>query len=168
MVRLGGKLETEIARKFLFNSDGTVRPFGLLLDIMWNDGAGHKHLAVFICYLIKNDDNKGELFLLCLTPLIDATTSDAMSKIRTISTALKGLALTLKHVSFIVADNTSVNSCIARKIKKHMIWCKSHVIALGMKEFLNGHRGKWFKVSNLVFKESYLDLIDRVSAYTSP
>ena len=130
--------------------------------------ASVKHLAAFICYLIKNDDKKGELFLLCLTPLIDAATSDAMSKIRTISTALKGLALTLKHVSFIVADNISVDPCISRKIKKHMIWCKSHVIALGMKEFLNGHRGKWFKVSNLVFKESYLDLIDRVSAYTSP
>ena len=120
------------------------------------------------CYQIKNDDKKGELCLLCLTPLIDATTSDAMSQIRTISIALKGLALTLKHISFTAADNTSVNPCIARKIKKPMIRCKSHVIALSIKEFLNGHKGKWFKVSNLVFKESYLDLIDRVSAYTSP
>ena len=103
------------------------------------------------CYQIKNDDKKGELCLLCLTPLIDATTSDAMSQIRTISIALKGLALTLKHISFTAADNTSVNPCIARKIKKPMIRCKSHVIALSIKEFLNGHKGKWFKLRNHIY-----------------
>ena len=69
------------------NSDNTVRPFGLALD-MWDDGAGHKYLAVYIIYQNLNDGKRGEIFLLCLTPLIDPTTCDATIQIRTISIAL--------------------------------------------------------------------------------
>lgn len=87
--------------KFMKHQSGAVRPCGLMFDI-WDDGKGHKYIAVFIVYdneeFMLNKDDPGELrmgmFLLCLTPLLDPATSTGDAQIATITEALKSVGLT--------------------------------------------------------------------------
>jgi hypothetical protein len=119
--------------------DGSFRPYGLMFD-MWDDGMGHKFIAVFIVHQSRTDSTKPELFLLCFTPTLDPSTSDGDSQIETIEAALDAIHFTWATVLFIVADNTAVNPSIAGKTGRHFIGCKSHMLALFVKKSLRPYQ----------------------------
>ena len=108
--------------------------FGIMFD-MWESKTGSKEIGVF---LVKAGQvtNESKVFLLCLTPLLDDTTSNGASQIETISIALDAVNLNWDDIAFIVADNTSVNPSIARRVDNPLVGCKSHVFALVVNEFL--------------------------------
>jgi hypothetical protein len=76
-----------------------------------------------------------EIFLLCVTPLIDPSSSDGDEQIKTIEASLERIDLIWDDVIFILADNTAVNPSIARKVG-----CASHRLALGVKRMLKTFR----------------------------
>lgn len=145
---------------------GKVKPFGAMLD-MWDDGAGRKDLAVWIVWPNENykpdeedTDHDGvvkvlphKAHLLCLTPLLDMSTSSGDSQIATITEALLRVGLTWEDLLFINADNTNVNPSIARKVKKPLIGCRSHIIALGVESLLTKYKREK--------PEDHMKIIDR-------
>lgn len=119
----------------------------MLFD-MWDDGSGTKELGVFLSY--PDDDYvAAEYFLLCCTPLLDETNCNGNNQIETLRVALLGLDLTWKDILVIIADNTSVNPSIARKLKILMIGCQSHVLALAVKEYTTDYSEVISKLHNL-------------------
>ena len=116
-------------------------PRSLVFD-MWDDEAGTKYIAVFLAEPtdLKVDEAGCKSFLLCLCPLDDETSADGDNQIATtITGALRGLGLTWEDIICITADNTGVNPSIARKVRKPLVGCKSHVLALAVQSFLQEH-----------------------------
>lgn len=112
MIEVGLEIEKEF-KIWVRDENNVVKPLVMMTD-MWDDGAGHKQLGVFL--LTPNQTfEQAEFFLLCLTPLLDESTSDGDSQIDTISEALGRVGLTWDDILLFEADNTSVNPSIARK-----------------------------------------------------
>ena len=135
---------------------GQVKPFVLMLD-MWDDGSGRKDIACWLVFENENYEEEEESdeiienevktlpfkqYLLCLTPLLDASTSNGDSQIRTIEEALRRVDLKWSDVLLVVADNTNVNPSICRKQSKPLIGCRSHIIALAVKSMLAKYEKK--------------------------
>jgi len=91
-------------------------------------------------------------FLLCCTPLIDETNCTGDNQIVTINKALESFHLGWADILFIIADNTSVNPSIAKKVKKPIIGCQSHVLALAVKEYCKEHISLLVKMNDLCKK----------------
>ena len=120
-----------------------------MLDI-WDDGSGRKDIACWIVVFenenYKEDEQSADIdaktdlpfkqYLLCLTPLLDASTSNGDSQITTIAEALRRVSLKWSDVLLVVADNTNVNPSICRKQSKPLIGCRWHIIALAVKSML--------------------------------
>ena len=70
-------------------------------------------------------------------------------QIVTINKALESINLQWDDILLIIADNTSVNPSIAKKVKKPMIGCQSHVLALAVKEFSKAHLPLLLKMNDL-------------------
>lgn len=104
---------------------------GLIFD-MWDDGAGTKQLGVFLCFP-NIDYSVAQIWLLCLTPLQDETNSTGENQVATINVALGRIGISWERILFIVADNTAVNPKIARLAKVYFVGCRSHVLALAVK-----------------------------------
>ncbi len=117
-------------------SRGEKFVFGLCLDL-WDDWNGTKDLGAFLIEPNVLVPAEPETFLLCMTPLLDKTTSNGDAQIATIELALGRLNLTMDDVVFLVADNTNVNPFICRKLNKPLIGSKSHVLGLAIKELLS-------------------------------
>ena len=118
----------------------------------WDDRAGTKYIAVFIAepHDLHEDEAGAKSFLLCLCPLDDETSVDGDNQIATITGALRGLGLTWDDIVCITADNTGINLSLARKVKKPLVGCKSHVLALAVKSFLQEHSDILDRVQSLM------------------
>ena len=124
---------------------------GLMYD-MWEDGSGTKLLGVFLV-LPDTTYKKPEIYLLCLCPLEDETNSSGDNQITTIKTHLETIGLEFRDIHFLIADNTSVNPSISRKVMIPLIGCKSHILSLALKkEFLIPFEGLINKVNALCTK----------------
>ena len=146
MRKVGDRIELFVKTKVIRHK-GDVKPLAMLFD-MWDDGSGTKELGVFLSY--PDDDYvAAEYFLLCCTPLLDETNCNGDNQIETIRVALLGLDLTWTDILVIIADNTSVNPSIARKLKIPMIGCQSHVLALAVKEYTTDYSEVISKLHNL-------------------
>lgn len=90
---------------------------------------------MYLCYPDK--DYEGPVyFLLCCTPLIDETNCTGDNQIETIEIALTSMNLNWDDIMIIIADNTTVNPSIARKVRLPMIGCQSHVLNLAVREYV--------------------------------
>ena len=136
-----------VSTTIIRNKNGLVVPLVMLFD-MWDDGTGTKQLGVYLCYPDSSGDHP-IYFLLCCTPLIDETNCTGDNQIVTINKALESFHLGWADILLIIADNTSVNPSIAKKVKKPIIGCQSHVLALAVKEYCKEHISLLVKMHDL-------------------
>ena len=80
---------------------------------------------------------------------MDETNCTGDNQIVTINRALESINLVWDDILFIIADYTSVNPSIAKKVKKPMIGCQSHVLALAVKEYSKEHLHLLLKMNDL-------------------
>jgi hypothetical protein len=76
------------------------------------------------------------MFLMCVCPLIDETNCTGENQIETINISFQQLNLTWDNIMIVEANNTNVNPKIARLVGKPFMGCKSHLLALAVKKFL--------------------------------
>ena len=76
---------------------------------------------------------------MCVCPLIDETNCTGENQVATINISLEQLNLTWDNITIVEADHTNVNPKIARLVSKPFIGCKSHLLALAVKKFLEGN-----------------------------
>ncbi len=71
---------------------------------------------------------------------MDESNTSGLNQIATINKALDRIHFTWEQILFNCADNTSVNPYIARQVGKEQLGCKSHVLALAVKQFLSPYQ----------------------------
>ena len=125
-IRIGCLVESNFSNRRKPN--GEKQKYVLLLD-MWDNGSGGKMLAVFLGYPDASEE-RCELFLLCCTPLLEEDNATGDNQIATIAEALRRCNIEWDQILLLVADNTSVSPYIARKLRKVLIGCKTHVLAI--------------------------------------
>ena len=119
---------------------------------MWEDGAGSKLLGVHLVFPDESYE-KPEFNLLCMCPLDDETNSSGDNQIVTMERSLQDVGLTFNGIHFLVSDNTSVNPSISRKVNVPLVGCKSHILAIAVKnEFLGPFQELVQKVNTLCVK----------------
>ena len=115
MIKTGLEVERQFALKVRGGDpNGKCKPLVMMIDL-WDDGAGNKQLGVYLA-MPDSSGKKAEYFLLCCTPLIDLTTTDANSQIETMTESLARVGLTWDNILLLSADNTAVSPAIARKL----------------------------------------------------
>ena len=147
MHKTGKEIESIVRTSVIRKKNGEVVPLVMLFD-MWDDGNGTKQLGVYLCYPDK-DFIHPVYYLLCCTPLIDETNSSGDNQISTVEIALTSLNLSWADIMIIIADNTTVNPSIARKVKIPMIGCQSHVLNLAVREYVKQYQALLLKMNDL-------------------
>ena len=124
---------------------------GLSFD-MWDDSAGSKLIGVHLVFPDEKYE-KPEFNLLCMCPLEDETNSTGDNQIVTMEKYLQDVGLSFNDIHFLISDNTSVNPSISREVNVPLIGCKSHSLAIAVKnEFLEPFQDLVQKVNALCVK----------------
>jgi hypothetical protein len=123
--------------------------FGISFD-GWSHNSEH-FVGVFACFL---HDSKRDEVLLGIAPLLDSKDDDlsAASHIKFLEYILSLFKRTLGDVLYLVADNSSVNTCISKRTNIPMVGCASHRLNLASQQFLKASEPLIDKVHKLMVK----------------
>lgn len=130
-------------------SNALPAKFGVCFD-GWSHNSEH-FVGVFACFL---HDSKRDEALLGIAPLLDSDDDDlsAASHIKFLEYILSLYKRTLADVIYMVADNSSVNTCISKAINIPMVGCASHRLNLASQQFLKASEPLIDKVHKLMVK----------------
>ena len=112
-------------------SDALPNKFGLIFD-GWSCSSSH-YISIVASFPNKNGKTQ---MLLGFNLLQDITNQNAQNHVTTIEKVLLSYGKSTSNVSFIVADNTNLNPCIARLMKVPFIGCYSHKLNLAVNKYI--------------------------------
>jgi hypothetical protein len=124
------KLTTEMVEKKVANS--LPSQFGIIID-GWKEGTTH-YIAVFASF--PGDGGVGKYPLLAIAPPFDETSYTAENHKAFIADVLELFGRSLDNLIYLVADNASVNTCLADLLGIPMLGCASHRFNLACKNYL--------------------------------
>lgn len=121
--------------------------FGVILD-GWSEGNTH-FVAVFACYSVDGD---AKYPLIAISPLFDETNFGAESHKAFLGDLLELFGKSLDNLSFIVADNASVNKSLSDLLNVPFIGCASHRFNLAVNQHLEQYESVIEVVHKLMIK----------------
>lgn len=95
--------------------------FGIIID-GWSQGSAH-YIALFTSYA---QEGKQVNRLLSISPPTDKEGLDADSHYQFIEETLALFSKNISNLLYLVGDNPSVNSALARKLQVPFVGCASH------------------------------------------
>ena len=124
------KLITERVEKKV--ADSLPSQFGIIID-GWKEGTTH-YIALFASF--ADNAGVGQYPLLAIAPPFDETTYTAENHKAFIGDVLELFGKSIENLIYLVADNASVNTCLANLLGIPMIGCASHRFNLACKKYL--------------------------------
>ena len=138
------KLTTERVEKKV--ADSLPNHFGVIID-GWKEGTTH-YIAIFASY--SDSEGVGHFPLLSIAPPFYETNYSAANHKAFIGDVLEIYGKSLENLIYLVADNASVNTCLADLIGIPMIGCASHRFTLACKKYLESREGVLQKIQALM------------------